>query len=238
MDSVKKQNICTRERLLESACEVFAKKGYREATIADICERAGANIAAVNYHFGDKETLYIEAWRLAFHKSLEAYPPDGGISSDAPAEERFRGRIFAAMQRFAHPKNYEFEIMSKELTTPTGLLEEVMRESVEPLKREFARIVWELLGEHASEQQVQLCQMSVMAQCINLMVHQRHRKSFAEAGIKSDLMSDNLKIEMVADHIARFSLAGIREIRRQIESGELANQNNMMVITDSQKTPK
>jgi TetR/AcrR family transcriptional regulator, regulator of cefoperazone and chloramphenicol sensitivity len=237
MNSVKKQDICTRERLLESACEVFAKKGYRDATIADISERAGTNIAAVNYHFGDKETLYVEAWRLAFHKSLEAYPPDGGISSDAPAEERFRGRIFATMQRFAYSKNYEFEIMSKEFATPTGLLAEVMRESVEPLRREFGSIVRELLGEHASEQQVQLCQMSVMTQCFNLMFHQQYRKSLAEAGIKADLTPDNVKIEMIADHITRFSLAGIREIRRQIETGELPDQNNM-VITDSQKTPK
>jgi AcrR family transcriptional regulator len=237
MDSVKKQDICTRERLLESACEVFAKKGYRVATIADISERAGTNIAAVNYHFGDKETLYVEAWRLAFHKSLEAYPPDGGISSDAPAEERFRGRISAAMQRFAYSKNYEFEIMSKELATPTGLLAEVMRKSVEPLQREFGRIVWELLGERASEQQVQLCRMSVMAQCFNLVFHQRHRKALFDTGIKTDLPADNLKIKEIADHITRFSLAGIREIRRQIETGELPDQNNM-VITDSTKNSK
>jgi AcrR family transcriptional regulator len=237
MDSVKKQDICTRERLLESACEVFAKKGYRDATIADISERAGTNIAAVNYHFGDKETLYVEAWRLAFHKSLEAYPPDGGISSDAPAEERFRGRIFAAMQRFAYPKNDEFEIMLKELTTPTGLLTEVMQESLEPFRREFGCIVRELLGKYASEQQIQLCRMSVMAQCFNLTFRERHRKALSETGIKTDLPADNLKIEEIADHITRFSLAGIREIRRQIETGELPDQNNM-VITDSPKNSK
>jgi len=233
MDSVKKPDICTRERLLDSACEVFAKKGYRDATIADISELAGTNIAAVNYHFGDKEALYVEAWRLAFHKSLEAFPPDGGISSDAPAEERFRGRILAAMRRFVHPKNYEFEIMSKELSTPTGLLSEVVRESIEPLQREFGYVVRELLGKYASEQQVQFCQMSVISQCLNLM----HRKSFAEAGIKADLTPDNVKIETIADHVVRFSLAGIREIRRQIESGELPGQNNM-VITDSPKNSK
>ncbi len=228
MDSVKKQDICTRERLLESACEVFAKKGYRDATIADISERAGTNIASVNYHFGDKETLYVEAWRLAFHKSLKAYPPDGGISSDAPAEERFRGRIYAVMQRFAYSKNYEFEIMSKEFATPTGLLVEVMRESVEPLRREFGSIVRELLGEHASEQQVQLCQMSVMTQCFNLTFHEQYRKALSETGINTDPPVDNPKIEEVADHIIRFSLAGIREIRRQIEAGELSDQNEVL----------
>ena len=237
MNSVKKQDVCTRERLLESACEVFAKKGYRDATIADISEQAGTNIAAVNYHFGDKETLYVEAWRLAFHKSLEAYPPDGGVSPDAPAEQRFRGRIFAAMKRFAYSKNYEFEIMSKEFAIPTGLLAEVMRESVEPLRREFGSIVRELLGEHASEQQVQFCQMSVMTQCFNLTFRERYRKALSKTGINTDPPADDLKIEEIADHITRFSLAGIREIRRQIETGELPDQNNM-VITGSPKNSK
>lgn len=237
MDSVKKQDICTRERLLEGACEVFAKKGYRDATIADISERAGTNIAAVNYHFGDKETLYVEAWRLAFHKSLEVYPPDGGIPSDAPAEERFRGRILAAMQRFAYPKNYEFEIMLKELTTPTGLLTEVMQESIEPLRHEFGSIVRELLGEHASERQVQLCRMSVMTQCLNLTFRERSRKYLSETGTKTDQPADNLKIEEIADHVTRFSLAGIREIRHQIETGELSDQNDM-AVTGPQKTKK
>ena len=226
MEAVKKQDVRTRQRLLESACQVFAEKGYRDATIADISELAGTNVAAVNYHFGDKEALYIETWRLAFHKSLEAYPPDGGISPDAPAEERFRGRIFATMQRFAYSKNYEFEIMSKELANPTGLLAEVVRESIEPLHQEFGRIIRELLGQRASEKQIQFCQMSVMAQCTNVMLHERNRKLFDQTGIKG-LPFENFNVETMADHVTRFSLAGLREIRRQIEAGELTDQDTV-----------
>jgi AcrR family transcriptional regulator len=72
----------TQADLLDAACRTFAEKGYRDATIAEICQRAGANIAAVNYYFRDKETLYVEAWRLAFKRSLEAHPPDGGVPPD------------------------------------------------------------------------------------------------------------------------------------------------------------
>ncbi len=110
----------TRKSLLAAASEVFAEKGYRDATIAEICERAKANVAAVNYHFGDKETLYIEAWRHSFSESVKAHPPDGGVSDDAPPEERLRGQVEALLRRIADENNKEFLIVHKELANPTG----------------------------------------------------------------------------------------------------------------------
>ena len=77
----------TRERLLEAAGDVFAERGYRLARVVDICARAGANVAAVNSHFGGKAALYAEVWRRAFEEALRVYPPDGGLPPDAPAEE-------------------------------------------------------------------------------------------------------------------------------------------------------
>ncbi len=49
------------KKLLSAACDVFVEMGFRDATVAEICRRAGANISAVNYHFGSKETLYQQA---------------------------------------------------------------------------------------------------------------------------------------------------------------------------------
>ena len=53
----------TRNKLLEAAGQVFAEHGYHSATVREICMRAGANVAAVNYHFGDKLELYTEVLR-------------------------------------------------------------------------------------------------------------------------------------------------------------------------------
>src|SRR5260370_37608549 len=58
----------TRGKLLEVAGRVFADRGYQATTIREICQRAGANVAAVNYHFGDKLGLYTEI----LHQSLRA----------------------------------------------------------------------------------------------------------------------------------------------------------------------
>src|ERR1700752_2837013 len=52
------QKLSTREQLLENAGQVFSEKGYAGATGKEICERSGANAAAVVYHFGGMEDLY------------------------------------------------------------------------------------------------------------------------------------------------------------------------------------
>ena len=225
MKSMDKQGSGIQAQLLETACRVFAEKGYRDATIAEICEKAGANIAAVNYYFRDKETLYGVAWRLAFQRSLETYPPDGGVPPGAPAEERLRGRIISLVQRIINPENHEFEIIRKELANPTGLLEEVMRESIEPLARSLSAVVQELLGDNASEEQVRLCQMSIMAQCLHPMMRHRFQKLFdGPPAPPNKPLPQNSGIEIIAEHIIQFSLAGIKEIRRRIETGEYGAQ--------------
>jgi AcrR family transcriptional regulator len=52
-----KQSADTKERLLDAAEEVFAREGYRAASLRVITNLAAANLAAVNYHFGSKPAL-------------------------------------------------------------------------------------------------------------------------------------------------------------------------------------
>lgn len=47
----------TRQRILDAALHVFAQRGFDGATLKEITERAGANIAAVNYYFSAKDEL-------------------------------------------------------------------------------------------------------------------------------------------------------------------------------------
>lgn len=202
----------TRQRLLAAASEVFAQRGFWEATHAEICAKAQANTAAVNYHFGSKENLYVEAWKYSFERSVEAHPPDGGITPEAPVAERLRGRILAFMQRIEDPDNHEIEIIHKEMANPTGLLTEVMQQAVEPMRQGLRAIVQEVLGRQASEQQVALCVMSLVGQCFGPMLHVRQaRKTPGAARPAGPAL--RFSVEDLADHVTQFSLAGMRGIR-------------------------
>jgi AcrR family transcriptional regulator len=204
----------TRQCLLAAAAEVFAEKGFWETTHAEICKKAGANTAAVNYHFGSKENLYVEVWKYAFEKSIQAHPPDGGVAPDAPVQERLYGRILAFMSRIADPDNHEIEIMHKEMANPTGLLSETIGQITESIRRDTRDIVQELLGGRTSEQQGHFCEMSIISQCFGPMLHLRRFKK-ASGKPAPGGPPINFAVEELADHITRFSLAGIRGIRQK-----------------------
>lgn len=53
----------TLDRILIAAESLFAKQGYDGTTLRQITRRANVNLAAVNYHHGDKESLYLEILR-------------------------------------------------------------------------------------------------------------------------------------------------------------------------------
>ena len=208
----RKDTLSTSMSLLDAACEIFAQKGYRDTTIAEISEKAGANIAAVNYHFRNKETLYVEAWRCAFHESLQAHPPDGGVSDNAPAEERFRAHVKATIGRLADKNNREFWFVQREFNNPTGLLEEVMRKEINPVQKKTEGLVRELLGPLATDTDVQFCEISVISQCVNPMV------------VGSKVPGENAQkagpprirdIKAFTEHVVKFSLAGIQAVRRR-----------------------
>lgn len=214
MGILKNDSQKTRQRLLRAACDVFAEKGYREATIAEICERAGANIASVNYHFRDKATLYREAWRNAFIESLKAHPPDGGISPDAPPEDRLRGLIMALIKRISDKNNKEFPIVYRELANPTGLLKEVMEEEIRPIHEKMEGVVRELLGDEATEKEIEFSVISIVSQCITPMLAQRFKKETKEKKGRFPEIDD---IDAYAEHVIKFSLAGIKKTHGEVD---------------------
>lgn len=213
----------TSEQLLTAACEVFAAKGFRAATIAEICRKAEVNTAAASYHFGGKAALYVASWRHAFERSLRIYPPDGGVAPDAPTEERLHGRILSIMRRILDPESHDFDIVHKEMASPTGLLAQPMRQSMEPIFHGLNDLIHELLGPHATEQQVRLCQMSIRAQCFAPLLRERRRKMASPARQPPGPEPLQDTVEVLAEHVTRFSLAGIHEVRQAAEAAPPEN---------------
>lgn len=195
----------TRERLLDAAGEVFADRGYEQATIREICGRAGANIAAISYHFGDKKTLYIEVIAYAHRCADEYDPSQEAINASAPPAERLRHFIATFMQRIGHRGRpaWHAKLMAREMASPGAALDHVVRSGVRP-KFEALQVILRRLNPKLNERQVELCACSIVGQCL-IYHHARPVLSRLFPNLKLDAR----EIGQIADHITRFSLEGV-----------------------------
>ena len=210
----RKRSAAARDKLLAAAIDVFVEKGFRDSTVAEICKHAEANIAAVNYHFGGKEALYREAWLSAFAESMEDHPAGGRAAPDAPAEARLRSRLAALVQRAADPRSKVFFLSQMEFVNPTGLLDEVMRAELLPLREEMAALVKELLGPGAEERQVVFCETCIISMCMHPMLMRRNSARTGKCPHHA-FLDDT---EAFAEHVIRFALAGIAATRDRSSS--------------------
>ena len=193
----------THNRLLSAACEVFAEKGYRNAKVADICRRAGANIAAVNYYFGDKASLYAEAWRHAFNQYTISASAD--LVHTSP-DDQLRAYIQTLMQNFTEKgqRGYFSRLYMMELANPTGLIQDTWLDLIEPRRQKLLGIICKIMGVETTNESVLFCEMSIINQCRALLTINRNDLEY----LLGQPLSQNL-IKRLADHIASFSLAGI-----------------------------
>ncbi len=53
----------TQRALLDAARQVFTERGFAEASIADIVQRAGSSVGSLYHHFGGKSELFIALWQ-------------------------------------------------------------------------------------------------------------------------------------------------------------------------------
>jgi TetR/AcrR family transcriptional regulator, regulator of cefoperazone and chloramphenicol sensitivity len=201
----------TRDRLLEAAGEVFAERGYRAATVRDICSRAHANVAAVNYHFGDKERLYEAAIRHADRCSVEKYPLDLGVRAGARPEERLRAFVRSFLLRIFDESRQAWygKLMSREMVEPTHALDHVVEEVIRPRFDQLQAIVRELSRGKLRPEQVRACASSIVGQCLHY--HHAHaviRRLMPQMDFRAK------EIERLADHVTAFSIGGVERLAR------------------------
>lgn len=205
----RKDGIEKRRRILTAACQVFAEKGYHAASVAAICRRAGANVAAVNYYFGDKATLYAEAWQRAYEKCPR---PEFVEAGKVAPEEQLRLFIHSLIQHFTEQGSQgEFtRLYLMELANPTGLISDLWHKLIEPRRQVLLDIIRKIMGATANDEAAIFCEVSIINQCRTLLTIRRADLEY--------LMGQPLSPELIkrlADHIVNFSLAGIRAVAEE-----------------------
>ena len=193
----------TRARLLDAARKVFSQHGFQGATVREICRRAEANVAAVNYHFGSKDGLLAEALNFAPLKAMQL----ANIKADGNPEVRLRMFIRDFMLMLLGETNGSLpcRIMARELADPTPALDRIVREAIAPLHEFLGELVREIAGKKTGDTELRRCVHSILGQCL----YYRHSHPVLQR-LYPKLCYGRKEIEAIATHIADFSLAGIR----------------------------
>jgi AcrR family transcriptional regulator len=205
----------TRHRLLDAAGEVFAECGYRRATVREICRRAQANIAAVNYHFRDKDGLYVAVVREAHRAAHEKYPAMLDLGPRATVVERLEAFVRSFLLRLFDPGRPAWHglLLAREMVEPTRALDELVEESIRPRYELLLGIVRELLGPEQPEDQVWLCANSIIGQCMHYH-HARH----VLARLSRQPPRDTRSVERLAEHIVQFSLGAMQHLSNPLRT--------------------
>jgi AcrR family transcriptional regulator len=203
MSAVKEQD--TRSRLLNAAMALFAERGFGQTTMAAISERSEANIAAVNYHFGDKRALYVEALRAAFAEANRVYPVTP-TDEAMPAEGRLRQHIHAMISQIfcVSDAGSLCRMVAKEFAEPTFAVDMIFSELISQNRAQMWSTVSDLLGPEMPEPRIHLAMVSIVAQ----FQFYNFSRLIREMGARSVLNLPDP--DAIAEHIYQFSLAGLK----------------------------
>ena len=198
----------TREKLLEAAGQVFAERGYYKATIREICRRAGANVAAVNYTFGDKLGLYTEVLRQSV-RAPEIARMTAALDAAGSPEEVLRSVIRIRLQSLCGRTRPDrsFHIVMHEFSQPTPAMTRVIDEGMRPVYERVLKAVGAMLGLPPEHEKTKLCNNSIIGQVLFYAFSQP-----VLARLQPDLKLTPEQVERIAEHIAEFSLAYLREM--------------------------
>ncbi|MCC7420348.1 MAG: CerR family C-terminal domain-containing protein [Planctomycetaceae bacterium] len=200
----------TRQRLLNAAGQTFAEKGFEATTIREICRLADANIAAVNYHFGEKEQLYIEAVKQAHCHRGEM--PQFDWTDETPPERKLEDflRDMMSMMVDDESPSWHIELMMREMARPTAACTELVRSFIGPMFDLLNQIIAEILPVGTPAGVRHLHAFSIVGQCLLYRYHRPVGRLLIDEGEFRSLWN----VDKLTRHITDFSLAALRSAAR------------------------
>lgn len=195
----------TKDRILAAAIELFGKYGLAGASVRDICSMAEANIAAINYYFGSKESLYGEVVKHVYDdvQGVESMPTLAEAPDDP--EGQLAKWIDWYIRRQLDPRTEGLvRFIRREIADPTPMLQEIVDHSVTPLYMEMFTLVGAVLPEGASHEVIGLHCGQVNGPTIVRMLCRPITERMPEPGVTE------IDVAAIVSHTQRCVMAGLK----------------------------
>jgi AcrR family transcriptional regulator len=198
----RKDGAQTAQRIFDAACGVFGDRGYHAATHAEICAQAGANIAAINYHFGSKDQLYRAVCEYALNEMATRFPIERA-QQGAP-EARLRVFVETLLARSEDGARWGFYhgLRMHEFRAPSGVADDLWAPWFKKHQKVLIEILEALLGPGVTPEKLHHCQMSIVGPCS--LINSMRVNGAARAPVHP--VDDT---QALVDHLVTFALAGL-----------------------------
>ncbi len=190
--------VSTRDRILDTAERLFAEQGFHVATLRQITQEAGVNLAAVNYHFGSKQALM----RAIFKRRLDALNAarmeqlEGALKADSPELEDVLDAFVQPALAFTRGGDAEgqrfMQLLLRAFADRDTDLHQAMRQEYAHVMRRFADAIGRALPDADTERLRQQLDFIVGALTLTM----------AESALKDT--------RIIAGELVRFAAAGLR----------------------------
>jgi len=199
----------TKNRILAAAGPIFARCGFQQATVREICDAANVNLASINYYFGDKQQLYIDSVILAREQRAQQFPFPSW-SDDTLPEIKLRKFVGMLLKRVVIMQTipWQVQLLMREILNPTEACRQLVEDYFRPIFERLLRIVDELAEQPLSDLQRTQIGFSIIGQCL----HYRFSAGVISLMVQEEQRDECFDWEELTNHITEFSLAAIRNL--------------------------
>ena len=200
----------TRQQLLEVAGQLFAEQGYARATSKEICELAGTNLAAVNYHFGGKDGLYAAVLEEAHARLVSIDLVTAATQGDADPGEKLRILLMQVIGQIAKRDTWALRVLSRELMAPTQMMDRTVSNQIRPKLKLVAGMIAGALGVPANHPAVSRCLVSIIGPCGFLLITNPDWQ-------KQVFPALTLDPQTLVEHMVVFALGGLKAVAATVK---------------------
>ena len=205
----------TRLHILETAGQLFAERGFADATSKEICTRAGTNMAAINYHFNGRDGLY-EAVLIEAHRQVVSIDELANLAS-ASSDPRLKLRAFLThlIEMGSQPKApWGFRVVLREALSPSPALPMMIKRAVLPKAKLLRGLLGAIVGLPDDHPAVQRALLFTVLPCIVMMV--------APKDLSNKVLPALKDTQALADDLMRYVLAGLDAVAKEAKAAEPA----------------
>ena len=128
----------TKEKILNSAKELFSQNGYNGCSVDAIAEKAAVNKASIYYHYRDKASLYEKVFEENLGDFLKRIKKE--IAKQNSSEKKLCAYIFTFSENF-QSNQYMAPLMLRELASDGKNLSDNSRKAINNIIKELDKIL-------------------------------------------------------------------------------------------------